>query len=353
MVHVGDVGEVDAFVEVAADLIGDGLVAAEGALLHLAHQLARRLVLDLFVLENGFLGDRRHADSAPLAFFADFYRTRRGLHIVCLAYVAGPEERALGQGLFLFHGYNICDLICRRMGHVCLSIAAVLRFSFFSEGLEAFSPIGSPQHSFVVESFDLEARFEVGFDAPVDCLLCVFYSNGGVSEHFFDYLESLLFGFGEAAYHVVHQAHFLGLFSFHSPSGEDEFFGQGDSDGSGQSLSAAASGDQAPVGFGQAHFCASGGDADVRIEGKFESSSEGGAVDEAEDGAVDVSEVIEDPSQIVDDVLDLVFGFVEPFLEVGSRAEVPLGAALEDDCPQLRLLVDFLDGEIELAQQVD
>ena len=180
----------------------------------------------------------------------------------------------------------------------------------------------------------------------------MFYGNRGVSEHFFDYLQSLLFGFGEGAHHVVHQADFVGLFSFHSPSSEDEFFSQGDSDGSRQSLSAAASGDQTPVGFGQAHFGASGGDANVSIEGEFEASAECGAVDEAEDGAVDVSEVVEDPPQIVDDVLDLVFGFVEPFLEVGSRAEVPLSAALEDHCSQLWLLVDFLDGEIELAQQV-
>ena len=94
-VHVGDIGEVHAFVEVVADLIGDGLVAAEGALLHLAHQLARRLLLYLLVLENRFLGDRWHADPAPQASFADFYRTRGGLHKICLAYVAGPEERAL------------------------------------------------------------------------------------------------------------------------------------------------------------------------------------------------------------------------------------------------------------------
>ena len=45
------------------------------------------------------------------------------------------------------------------MAHICLSITAVLRFSLLREGPESLSPIGSPEHSFVVESFDLEARF--------------------------------------------------------------------------------------------------------------------------------------------------------------------------------------------------
>lgn len=64
-----------------------------------------------------------------------------------------------------------------------------------------------------------------------------------------------------------------------------------------------------------------------------------------------MSKVIEDPSEVVDDIFDLILSLVQSFLEIGSRAEVSLSAALQDYRAQVRLFVDFLDGRVQLAQQ--
>lgn len=63
-----------------------------------------------------------------------------------------------------------------------------------------------------------------------------------------------------------------------------------------------------------------------------------------------VPQIIEDSPEIVDDVFDLILSLVESFLEVSPRAEVPLSTASQDAGAQTRLLVDLLNGGVELNQ---
>lgn len=66
---------------------------------------------------------------------------------------------------------------------------------------------------------------------------------------------------------------------------------------------------------------------------------------------MDIPEFVENPSEIGDDVLKLVFGFVEPLLEVGSCAKMTFYAAPEDAGPEGGLLIDVLDGSVKLLRK--
>lgn len=61
-------------------------------------------------------------------------------------------------------------------------------------------------------------------------------------------------------------------------------------------------------------------------------------------------EVIEDPSKVIDDVLNLVFGFVEPFFEVGSCTKMSLDTTSENTGSEGSLLIDGFDGVVELIE---
>lgn len=66
-----------------------------------------------------------------------------------------------------------------------------------------------------------------------------------------------------------------------------------------------------------------------------------------------MAEIVEDTSEIVDNVLDFIVSFVKPLLEVSSCAEMPLSAASQDDCPQLWLFIDLLNSTVELRKQIN
>ena len=63
---------------------------------------------------------------------------------------------------------------------------------------------------------------------------------------------------------------------------------------------------------------------------------------------MNMSEIVENSPEIVDDVFDLIFSFVESFLQIGSCAEMSFYTASEDASSECGLLVDLLDGGIEL-----
>lgn len=67
---------------------------------------------------------------------------------------------------------------------------------------------------------------------------------------------------------------------------------------------------------------------------------------------MNISEFIEYPSEIGDDVFELIFSFVQSLFEVGSCAEVTFDATSENDRPESGLLIDFLNGGVKLLYSI-
>lgn len=168
---------------------------------------------------------------------------------------------------WLFHDYIILFKLKIEPNH--WSISCVFRLSLLGKGFESLSSISCPKDSFVVESLDLESRFEVCLYSPVNCFLSVLNGNGSIGKHFLHNFECLLLGLCKTANHMVHQSYFEGIFSLNPPSCEDELFGQGNSDCPGKSLRSSSSGNQTPVGLRQSHFGLKGGNSYVCVKGKL------------------------------------------------------------------------------------
>lgn len=63
---------------------------------------------------------------------------------------------------------------------------------------------------------------------------------------------------------------------------------------------------------------------------------------------MNMPEVIKNPSQVIDDVFDLIFCFVKSFFKICSGTEVTFNATLQDAGSERRLFVDFLNSVIKL-----
>lgn len=211
------------------------------------------------------------------------------------------------------------------------SISTVLRLALLSKGFESFTSVSRPQDSFIIKSLDLKARFKVSLNTPVDRLLGMLDSNGSVAQHFLNDFQGLLFSLSHSTHYVIDQADALSLLTLNPSPSKDELFRQWDSDGPCKGLSSSTTRNQTPVGFRKAHFWTSSGDSDVSIECQLQSSTECWSINEAENGTVDVAKVIEDASEVVDDILNLVLSLIQALLKVCPSAEMALSAALEDN----------------------
>jgi hypothetical protein len=175
-------------------------------------------------------------------------------------------------------------------------------------------------------------------------------SHPGVSLHFIDDAQGFFLSLSQSWSHMIDQTNLQSVFSFDSSASKDKLFGQRNSDGPRESLSSTSSGDETPICFWKTHFRLESCDSDISIQGQFETSPKCWAIDEAENRALYISDLIEDPSEIGDDIFEFIISLVQPFFQVCSSTKMAFDAATYDASPERRLLIDIFDGGVELIE---
>lgn len=61
-----------------------------------------------------------------------------------------------------------------------------------------------------------------------------------------------------------------------------------------------------------------------------------------------MSQIVENSSEIIDDIFDLIFSFVESLFKVCSCTEMSFNTASENNCSESALLVYLFDSAIKL-----
>ena len=229
-----------------------------------------------------------------------------------------------------------------------ISVSCVFRLSFFCESSESFLAISCPQHSFIVESFNLQSWFQVNLCAPIYSFLCVLYGNRSISWHFFYNAQCFFLSLSECICNMIHKAKFQCIFSFDSSSCKNELFSLRNTNSPSESLSSSSSRNQTPVCFRKTHFGTLCSNSNISIESQLQSSSKCRSIDQTKDRTMNVSEIIKNPPEIKDNSFNFVFRFIESFFKISSGTKMTLDTTSQNTSSKLMLRINFFDCIIKL-----